>query len=64
MRNYDMNQLKKHQKTMKNKKSFKDNRWERQKKNSTEIQMMKKIFLAQNKVKQPRKLSRKKYNVL
>ena len=49
---------------MKNKKSFKDNRWERQKKNSTEIQMMKKIFLAQNKVKQPRKLSRKKYNVL
>ena len=30
----------------------------------TEIQMMKKIFLVQNKVKPPRKNSRKKYNAL
>ena len=29
---------------------------------SSEIQMMKKIFLERNKVKAPRKLSRKKYN--
>ena len=50
---------------MKHKKTFKDNRWETQTKIPTEIQiMMKKIFLAQNKVKQPSKLSRKKYNVL
>ena len=40
-----------------------DKRWERQK-FPTEIQMMKKIFLGQNKFKPPRKLSRKKYNVL
>ena len=49
---------------MKHKKTFKDNRWETQTKILTEIQMKKKIFPAQNKVKPPRKLSRKKYNEL
>ena len=49
---------------MKHKKTLKDNRWERQKKNPDRNKMMKKIFLEQNKVKPQRKVSRKKYDAL
>ena len=48
---------------MKHKKTFKDDRWEKQKKNPKRNTNDEKDIPSINKVKSPRKLFRKQYNV-